>query len=282
MPRKRRDKVQMDGASVVDEPPPRPECDICMVPLPIKGCFVTYMTCCGKTLCCGCMHTNKLTITKTNKKRIEKAKKEHMPPPRLLEEVCPFCRMELPGNDERCDRQNLDRVQKRVEMEDPESVFVMAGYYKNGDYGLSPDEGKYLELLHQAASLGSANARFLLGDLYSPGVLSVYRGASIARAYFQAAAKSGHVLARHCFGKLEDDTGNKQTAVLHWRISAAAGHKPSVDELIKCFQKGLLSKESLEDSIRAKHEACQAIRSEGRDLALKKMTERGEVAGSYY
>jgi TPR repeat protein len=219
-----------------------------------------------------------MTINKTNEKRIEKAKKEQRPPPPLLEHTCPFCRMELPENDQ----QIISRTQKRVEMGDPEAVLQLSFYYEDGVYGLSVDKRMFLELAQRAASLGSAAAHYHLGKINHFGVCGVSPDNETARAHLEAAAKSGHVNSRCVLGKMEYNKGNKSTAVRHWRISAAAGHKPSVDLLIRCFRKGFLSKESLEKSMRAKHEACAAIRSEDRDLALKKMIQEGEDVESYY
>ena len=263
-----------DDSSLFDEPPPRPDCDICMLPLPIDTCFNTYMPCCGKTVCSGCDLTSQLTIERTNQKRIEKAKKERLPPPPLLEDLCPFCRIEAPDSGEL-----LTRLQKRVKLGDSNAVGQMALYCRDGDLGVPVDEEKSLELAHQAASLGSVNTHLMLGIFYSSEDFGVN---STALAHFKAAAKSGCVRSHAILGEMEFFDGNKKNAVRHWRISAAAGHKPSVDGLIRCFQEGLISKESLEKSMRAKHEACQAMRSEDRDLALKRMIQRGDDVESYY
>ena len=258
-----------DVSSLFDEPPPRPDCDICMLSLPIQAGFQSYLACCGKTICTGCVYAQTTTILKTNKKRIEKAKKEQLPPPPLLEHTCPYCRIEVPFG-EGCEQESLGLLQKRVETGDPLAVAQMAFSYRDGDFGLSPDRRKFLELIHQAASLGSANAHHEVGKLYGSWGLGVKRNLSTSRAHYEAAAKSGHANARHALGEIEYAYGNKKTAVRHWRISAAAGYKPSVDELIKCFAQGLLSKESLEESMRAKHEACQAMRSEDRDREIRR------------
>ena len=263
-----------DVSSLFDEPPPRPDCDICMLSLPIQAGFQSYLACCGKTICTGCVYAQTTTILKTNKKRIEKAKKERLPPPPLLEDLCPFCRVEAPDSGEL-----LARLQKRVKLGDSNAVGQMALYCRDGDLGVPVDEEKSLELAHQAASLGSVNTHLMLGIFYSSEDFGVN---STALAHFKAAAKSGCVRSHAILGEMEFFDGNKKNAVRHWRISAAAGHKPSVDGLIKCFQEGLISKESLEKSMRAKHEACQAMRSEDRDLALKRMIQRGDDVESYY
>ena len=271
-----------DDSSLFDEPPPQPDCDICMQPLPIRASIQPYMNCCGKTLCFGCSKKHETTILRTNEKRIEKAKKEQLPPPPLLKELCPFCRMELPEAGEKGEQQALDRTQKRVELGDPDAMLQLSFYYRDGDYGLSADVKKFLELAHQAASLGSVDAHCCLGNIYRLGNCGVSPNIETALAHFGAAAKGGHVPSRHNLGKFDYDNGNKKTAVRHWRISAAAGCQPSVDELIQCFQEGHLSKKTLEESIRAKHEACEAIRSEDRDLALEMMIQKGQDVESYY
>ena len=38
------------------QPPPREECPICMLPLPLDDGETDYQACCGKVICCGCMH----------------------------------------------------------------------------------------------------------------------------------------------------------------------------------------------------------------------------------
>ena len=261
-----------DDSSLFNEPPPRPDCDICMLTLPIQNKFHSYMSCCGKVICAGCIATHTLKILETNEKRIEKAKKEKKPPPPLLKRACPFCRTEV---HEEGDQNTLDRMQKRVELDDPDTLLQLAFYYRDGDYGLSPDEGKYWDFLEKAASLGSADAHYVLG-------IAAEDYSSIARAHFEAGAKSGCVPSRHELGEMEYAVGNKKVAVRHWRMSAAAGYNRSVKELIKCFQEGLLSKESLEESIRAKHVACEAIRSEERDKFVEVMKQTGKDLGTYY
>ena len=39
-----------------ESPPPREECPICMLPLPLDAYQVVYKSCCGKDICDGCIY----------------------------------------------------------------------------------------------------------------------------------------------------------------------------------------------------------------------------------
>ena len=65
-------------------PPPlsRQDCPICFVPLSSDDLFSSYMPCCGKTICQGCVSGN-------NAEAFEKSIKNCL---NVLRTVCPFCR----------------------------------------------------------------------------------------------------------------------------------------------------------------------------------------------
>ena len=72
------------------EPPPREECPICMLPLPLDGS--TFHPCCGKLICDGCIYA--MTIEGVRKG----TKKEEMG-------MCAFCRTLRPiSNEEKVKR----------------------------------------------------------------------------------------------------------------------------------------------------------------------------------
>jgi len=52
--------AELHDEALFKQPPPRGECPICMLPLPIFGeggvSTVTYQSCCGKTICNGCIY----------------------------------------------------------------------------------------------------------------------------------------------------------------------------------------------------------------------------------
>jgi len=39
------------------DPPPRDECPICLIPLPLNESQIQFQSCCGKTICDGCVYT---------------------------------------------------------------------------------------------------------------------------------------------------------------------------------------------------------------------------------
>ena len=76
--------------------PPRPECPICMLTLPLRGEGVMCMSCCGNMICSACIYEIERVIQQTNATR--KARNPHNPC--LLELRCPLCRERIPRNDE--------------------------------------------------------------------------------------------------------------------------------------------------------------------------------------
>src|SRR5210317_2467041 len=48
--------AEIHDEALFKQPPPREECDICMLPLPINAEEQRYQACCGKVLCMGCIH----------------------------------------------------------------------------------------------------------------------------------------------------------------------------------------------------------------------------------
>ena len=80
------------------DPPPKEECPICMLPFPhttICGIETTYMPCCGKMLCCGCVSAAQVEIDKGN-----------------MKQWCAFCRVPYPTSNEEA----LKRLKKRMRM----------------------------------------------------------------------------------------------------------------------------------------------------------------------
>ena len=63
--------AELHDEALFKQPPPREECDICMLPLPIDPAEQKYQSCCGKVLCMGCIHA---AYTADNRR------------------LCPFCR----------------------------------------------------------------------------------------------------------------------------------------------------------------------------------------------
>ena len=88
------------------EPPPREECHICFLPLPLNGAQVIYQSCCGKTLCHGCTYG--------------------------CGSICPFCRTpELTSLEEA-----FVRLKKRIELNDAGAFYTLGCKHRDGTISL--------------------------------------------------------------------------------------------------------------------------------------------------
>ena len=105
---------------------------------------------------------------------------------------CPFCRTPPPESDEK----HLDRIQKRVKINDPVAIHDLGLCYRDGVHGLEKDLTKAFELFDRAAALGSRDALFDLGDAFDGSNESTYDfgiDEDMARAveHYELAAKQG-------------------------------------------------------------------------------------------
>jgi len=121
--------AKLHDEKLFKQPPPQyGDCPICFVQLPCLLSGSTYMSCCGKVICSGCVHA------------MDKRDKE---------EKCPFCRVPVPDSDE----DNVERLKIRMEAGDPEAMSAVGIYHRKGVSGILRDYTKALELWHQAGEL---------------------------------------------------------------------------------------------------------------------------------
>jgi len=113
------------------------DCSICFQRMPSLISGRRYKSCCGKLICSGC-ELAPVYDDKGNR----------------MEQICPFCRTPVPTSNEVA----IERMYKRVETGEAEAINCLGLYYAQGDYGLTLDYRKALELFHQAAELGLASA----------------------------------------------------------------------------------------------------------------------------
>jgi len=109
------------------------DCPVCIVRLPLLETGSTYMSCCGKVICSGCAYAP-VYDDKGN---------------RIRERTCPFCRTPAPDSDE----ETVNRLKKRADGGDAESICMMGCYYGNGHYGFPQDYAKALEFYHRAIQI---------------------------------------------------------------------------------------------------------------------------------
>ena len=225
------------------EPPPRDECDICMLTLPIAATEQKYQSCCGKVLCFGCIHA------------------AYKADARML---CPFCRTpEATSGGE-----GIERLKKRADCNDATAISTLADLYHNGDMGLPQDYNKAMELYHHAGELGCALSYSKISYAYNNGE-GVERDTKKAKHYAELAAMGGGATARHNLGILEKIAGNMERAVKHWMIAAGAGKDISLEDIRICFTNGHATKDDFEKALRAHKESKDAMKSDQRDAAAE-------------
>ena len=131
--------AELHDRELFNQPPPKEDCPICMIPLPTLVSGRKYKSCCGKMICSGCIHA------------VEK---------RDGVGLCPFCRTPTPTSD----KEMIEQYKKRMELGDAQAIYNLGCWYYNGRYGLPQDHAKALELWHRAAELGSAKSYYNIGN----------------------------------------------------------------------------------------------------------------------
>jgi len=100
----------------------------------------TYLSCCGKSICGGCVHSFHKSGGVRN---------------------CPFCKTNRIGT---TGADHVEELMKRVKANDAGATYVLAGWYHHGGHdGLQQDQDKAKELWTHAAEIGCSKSHFNLG-----------------------------------------------------------------------------------------------------------------------
>jgi len=224
------------------DPPPPEECPICMQILPYDSRQVSFNSCCGKTICNGCIYDMNMSEGK---------------------DICAFCRTPPAESME----DTIKRIKKQIEAGNGEACNMLACYCAEGINGMPQDYQKANELLLKGGELGCADAYHNLSVSYEQG-----RGVAIdkkkALHFYELAAMGGHVVARYNLGYFEGQAGNDQRAMKHYIIAAKAGDKTAFDNIKRVFMEcpGLLvTKDEFECILRVYHERQKDMKSDARD-----------------
>jgi TPR repeat protein len=264
----KRRAAELRDEALFKDPPAKEDCPICFLPMPLKlvSCLSLppatissvpindfaeanveladeemygYYPCCGKSVCAGCAHS----FCKSGN-----------------DDKCPFCNSDRSG---KTDEEEVADMMRRVEANDPASIYVLASFYYHGLNGLQQDEGRAMELWTIAVALGSSDAHNHLGNIYDLG-----GDLKKAKFHFEAAAMAGHEIARYNLGLLEAQSGNMEQAVKHWTIAASAGNFTPMHNLLLAFKRGFVSRESIDSTLIAYNNACAEMRSDTRDALM--------------
>ena len=224
------------------EPPPRAECPICLLTLPLSVGEVTYQECCGKNICSGCFYAD---AAENN-----------------IRDICPFCRAPAPTSN----GEYIERIKKRVEGGDASGMRSLGCKYLRGSFGLPQNIEKANELWLRAGGLGSPAAYGSVGNSYCTG-RGMESDEQKAKYYYELAAMMGEVPARHNLGVLEKREGNVDRAVKHYMISAGAGLDKSLKAIRGAFLNGHATKDDFEKALRAHQASNDEMKSDQREAA---------------
>ena len=265
--------AELRDEALFKDPPAKEECQICFLPMPKRLiCCVSlppatvssvpiydyaianeelvrmdtdgYYPCCGKTICVGCIYSCRESGN---------------------DERCLFCNSDRGKTEEK----KVEQMMKRVAAHDAGAICSLANSYHHGVNGVQQDRTRAMELLTRAAELGCSKAHSNLGTIYHQmGDLKK------AKFHYEAAAMAGNEVARYNLGLLEAKSGNMDRAIKHWTIAASAGDYIAMHQLRKFFEKGVVSRESIDSTLAAYNNSCVEMRSEARDAFIRAITER--------
>ena len=94
-----------------------------------------------------------------------------------------------------------------------------------------------------------------------------------AKFHLEAAAMAGNEWARCNLGVLEYNSGFVERAMKHWIIAASAGECYAMHEFRESFEKGRVSRESIDSTLAAYNSSCAEMRSEARDSSIRAIAE---------
>jgi TPR repeat protein len=202
-----------------------------------------HYPCCGKSICKGCIQS----FCKAGNDK------------------CPFCNADRASKTE---KECAEEIMKRVNANDAASIDLLGRHYQNGEKGFQQDHAKAMELYNRAAELGFSSAHSHLAGVYHQmGDLKK------AKVHLEAGAMVGHEEARFNVGNFEVKSGNMDRAVKHWTIAASSGCYRSMHKLRLSFERGAVSRESMDSTLTAYNNSCAEMRSEARDAYIRIMTE---------
>ena len=180
---------------------------------------------------------------------------------------CPFCRTPWPVcSTPETYEEVIERLNKRVEAGDADAISNLGGYYAEGRYGLLQDYTKALELWHRAGELGNAGAHHNIGNAYDHA-RGVEMDKKKARHYYELAAVSGSVEARHNLGSIEGKAGKHNLALKHFMIAVKSGYNKSLEAIRKMVMIRHATKDDYMKALKSYQAYMDKIKSEQRDKA---------------
>jgi len=251
--------AELHEIELFKQPPPEEDCPICFLMLPGMGedrvMGRTYMSCCGKTICNGCIYTVQSRAASAGRSEED--------------DICPFCRTPPPSSHDEL----IKRYNERADLNDKDAIYCLGCIYDKGKYGLPQDHVKALELWHRAGKLGSAQAYHNIGIVYRNGRDGVEVDEKKALHYTELAATRGNVESRYNLGCFEGQARNLDNAVKHWMIAVHDGDHMALEGIKKLYRVGRATKDDYNEALRSYQSYQNQIKSDQRDEAASSGVE---------
>ena len=248
--------VELFEEDLFKEHPERPECPICMLPLPFDESHRVFHSCCGKLLCSGCVHAKRKEDVRSGKEWKDCG-------------ACAFCR--TPSST--TGKQIIDQLKRGIDRNDAPSMEQLATKYMNGKVDCSgriefqKDLEKAKELYQKAGELGYAEAYGWLGMIYN-GYDGREKDAKKAKHYWTLGAIGGNLYARYNLAVLDWTSGNFSRACKHSLINVGAGSTISLKHVKQGLKQGYVTKDEYAEALRAYQKQHDETRSVMRDEAV--------------
>jgi hypothetical protein len=236
------------------EHPPREECPICMLPLPLGASI--FQVCCGKRLCNGCF------VGQT---------KEEVASGKALEHIgsCPFCREPDAGSDEEA----IERIEKLMKKNNGQAFIALGARYQDGDFGLEQNMTKAMDLYLKAGELGYCEGFTNLGFIFYNGLNGVEVNKKQAKQYLVRAVMMGNVQARRLLAVIEDEEGNTVPASRHFLLAARAGDEKALEMVKRRCEIGLITNKDYSAACKLCQQRQDEMKSSQRDEAERENSQ---------
>ena len=259
-----------EDAVLFKQPPPKPPCPICTLPLMATIPASKYQLCCGKTICCGCFYA---VYKRTLKKQQAISKRTGR---KIRTPLCPCCREPQPNIVLEDGKLKMGQALKKLLGDDPlgdpgtcndATALVGAGeYYSGGIFGFTKNQDMAIKFWHRAADLGHSDANMKLAKAYLKGE-GVEVNSEKSTYYLERSAILGNAHARLALGTHNTIDGNMNIAAKHFMIAARQGHPEALKEVKELFLNGYVAKDEYANTLRANQNCVDEMKSDDRDEA---------------